>query len=262
MEIGKVIKQKRTELNLTQEDLAKELFVSRQLISKWENGKSYPDLEQVVKLSERFNLSLDELLKGDEYIVKELTFDTAKKKLLEILLVVLTIATISLLSIIGFGLYIDGAFLQYNDITVTKVEKKILPEKKVSLPGSGEIITLPEDVETTIHFKTDKPFVHLANRSGLRNAEDSENIQVFIHGEYKLFGGNKESTIVILSQRENIFNDYHLNIGRSICITDPKKERKAVQTMEDGTGPPSIKDTSKLLVSWDEIEKLPDTSAK
>lgn len=262
MDIGKVIKQKRTELKLTQEDLAKELFVSRQLISKWENGKSYPDLEQVVKLSERFNLSLDELLKEDEDIVKELTFDTAKKKTLKILLILLTVATISLLSIIGFGLYIDGAFLQYKDITVTKVEKKILPEKKASLPGSGEIITLPEDVEITIHFKTDRPFVHLAKRSGLRNAEDSESIQFFVNGEYKLFGGNKESKIVVLSQRENLFDKHNSNIGKSIYIADKEKSRNAHQKIENKAKFFSVEEISKLLVSWEDIEKLPNTSAK
>jgi len=39
---------------MTQEELANEFFVSRPLISKWENGKSYPDLEQLLKLSDFF----------------------------------------------------------------------------------------------------------------------------------------------------------------------------------------------------------------
>ncbi|MGX6979391.1 helix-turn-helix domain-containing protein [Vagococcus elongatus] len=260
MNIGKIIKQKRTELKLTQEDLAKELFVSRQLISKWENEKSYPDLEQVVKLSDRFDLSLDALLKDDEDIVKELTFETAKKKIFKVLLVLLTIATISLLSIIGFGMYTDGAFLEYDDITVTNIEKRILPEKTVSLPWSEDVITLPADVETTIHFKTEKPFVDLSKRSGLRNNVDDQGIEVYIRGEYKLFGGNKESTIVILSQRENIFEEHNSNIEKSIYLMDKKKGRKAIQMMEDDMAFPSVKDISKLLISWEDIEKLPDTS--
>nr|WP_232846016.1 helix-turn-helix transcriptional regulator [Enterococcus innesii] len=63
MDIGKIIKEERTKRNLTQEQLAQEFFVTRQLISKWENGKSYPDLDQVVKLSSYFELTLDYLLK-------------------------------------------------------------------------------------------------------------------------------------------------------------------------------------------------------
>ena len=59
MRIGKIIKEERTKRQLTQENLAEEFFVTRQLISKWENDKSYPDLDQVVKLSEFFQKKLD-----------------------------------------------------------------------------------------------------------------------------------------------------------------------------------------------------------
>ena len=71
MEIGKIIKKYRTEKELTQEELANILFVSRQLISKWENGKSYPDLNQLIQLSDYFDLSLDELMRGDKQMIKK-----------------------------------------------------------------------------------------------------------------------------------------------------------------------------------------------
>lgn len=71
MEIGKIIKKYRTEKNMTQEELASILFVSRQLISKWENNKSYPDLNQLIQLSDYFNLSLDELMRGDRQMIKK-----------------------------------------------------------------------------------------------------------------------------------------------------------------------------------------------
>lgn len=82
MEIGKVIKENRTARNMTQEDLAKEFFVSRPLISKWENGKSYPDLEQLLKLSDFFDLTLDELLRGDKKMTKKLNLSTKTKKIM------------------------------------------------------------------------------------------------------------------------------------------------------------------------------------
>ena len=63
MEIGKIIKEQRNTKNLTQQALANDLFVSRQLISKWENGRSYPDLQQLIQLSDYFELSLDELMR-------------------------------------------------------------------------------------------------------------------------------------------------------------------------------------------------------
>lgn len=62
MEISKCIKEARMRENLSQEDLAEQLSVSRQTISSWENGKSYPDIVSVIKMSELFSISLDELL--------------------------------------------------------------------------------------------------------------------------------------------------------------------------------------------------------
>lgn len=65
MAIGKIIKNFRLKKELTQEELGNIFFVSRQLISKWENGKSYPDLNQLIQLSDYFDLSLDELMRGE-----------------------------------------------------------------------------------------------------------------------------------------------------------------------------------------------------
>ena len=60
MELGKNISEIRKNNNLTQDDLANKYFITRQTISNWENGKSYPDLETLVKISNDFNISLDE----------------------------------------------------------------------------------------------------------------------------------------------------------------------------------------------------------
>ncbi len=66
MTLSEKIYELRTHHNLSQGDLANELNVSRQSISKWENGNSTPDLEKIVKLAEIFNVSLDELIKNEE----------------------------------------------------------------------------------------------------------------------------------------------------------------------------------------------------
>ncbi len=66
MTLGEKIYELRTQHNLSQGDLANELNVSRQSISKWENGNSTPDLEKIIKLAEIFNVSLDELIKNEE----------------------------------------------------------------------------------------------------------------------------------------------------------------------------------------------------
>ena len=66
MSLGETIYRLRTEKSLSQGDLAEMLEVSRQSISKWENNSAVPDLEKIIRLSEIFEVSLDELVKGEE----------------------------------------------------------------------------------------------------------------------------------------------------------------------------------------------------
>lgn len=65
MEVQNQIKKYRLASNLSQEDLAEKVFVTRQTISNWETGKNYPDLNSLVRLSTLFGVSLDILVKGD-----------------------------------------------------------------------------------------------------------------------------------------------------------------------------------------------------
>ena len=65
MKLGEKIYNLRTAKNLSQGDLAEMLGVSRQSISKWENNSAMPDLEKIIKLSDIFEVSIDELVKGD-----------------------------------------------------------------------------------------------------------------------------------------------------------------------------------------------------
>ena len=71
LEIGKTIKQHRTELGWSQEVLAEKAYVSRQTVSNWETEKSYPDVHSLLILSDLFGVSLDELIKGDVAVMKE-----------------------------------------------------------------------------------------------------------------------------------------------------------------------------------------------
>lgn len=71
MELGKQIKKYRNEKELSQTALAERVFVSRQTISNWENDKSYPDIKSLVLLSEIFEISLDQLIKGDVDMMRE-----------------------------------------------------------------------------------------------------------------------------------------------------------------------------------------------
>lgn len=68
MDIGAIIKKARNEKGLTQEAAAEGLGVSRQTISNWERGRSYPDILSVIRMSDLYGVSLDRLLKEEESV--------------------------------------------------------------------------------------------------------------------------------------------------------------------------------------------------
>ena len=70
MSIGNQIMSIRRERQLTQEQFGSLFHVTRQTVSNWENGKSYPDLQLLVAISDQFGISLDTLLKEDTKMVK------------------------------------------------------------------------------------------------------------------------------------------------------------------------------------------------
>lgn len=72
MNLGEQLRAKRQQLKMTQQELAEKVHVSRQTISNWEVGRSYPDIESLIQLSDLFWISLDKLLKGDREMVTSL----------------------------------------------------------------------------------------------------------------------------------------------------------------------------------------------
>ena len=65
MDIGQQIRKYRERDEYSQEYLAEKLYVSRQTISNWENEKSYPDIHNLLVMCELFDISLDDLVRGD-----------------------------------------------------------------------------------------------------------------------------------------------------------------------------------------------------
>lgn len=65
MELGKQLVHYRKKMNLSQEELAEKIYVTRQSISNWENDKTYPDIHSLLLLSHIFQVTLDTLVEGD-----------------------------------------------------------------------------------------------------------------------------------------------------------------------------------------------------
>jgi transcriptional regulator with XRE-family HTH domain len=78
MEFSTKLKEQRTAHKLSQEQLAAKLHIARQSISKWERSEAYPSIGMLLQLSELFDISVDELLKDDEHLKRNIVKDGTK----------------------------------------------------------------------------------------------------------------------------------------------------------------------------------------
>ena len=68
MNFNEKLQELRKQKNITQEELAEALFVSRTAVSKWESGRGYPNIESLKAISKFFSVTIDELLSGEEVL--------------------------------------------------------------------------------------------------------------------------------------------------------------------------------------------------
>lgn len=76
MELSQKLQKRRKEMKLTQEEVAEKIYVSRQTISNWENGRTLPDIKSLVLISDIYEISLDDLIKEDTRVIKKLSMDS------------------------------------------------------------------------------------------------------------------------------------------------------------------------------------------
>lgn len=101
--LGKRIVKIRKDNKMSQDDFAELFNVTRQTISNWENSKSYPDIGTIIKISDKFHISLDILLKGDVNMVKEI--DKKVKNSRKYKKVLIGILVTVILIVISFCIY-------------------------------------------------------------------------------------------------------------------------------------------------------------
>lgn len=119
MTFGEKLKQFRTDQQLTQQALADELHIARGTVSSWENGRTYPDLTMVVRISDTLNASLDILLREDKDMLAAKDLEVKQSHKRKNWIVVLSIVVAILVLIGGFQLWNS----QYNshEVSVTQL---------------------------------------------------------------------------------------------------------------------------------------------
>ena len=96
MTFGKKLRAARMAMNLTQQKIADDFFITRQTISSWENGNSYPDVMTLIKLSDYFGFSIDEILREDKQMRLFLDKKSVKSELKPVYRILLLISLILL----------------------------------------------------------------------------------------------------------------------------------------------------------------------
>lgn len=134
MEVSTQIKKHRSDMGIYQEELAEKVYVSRQTISNWETGKNYPDIHSLLLLSTLFNVSLDQLIKGDVEIMKEEIKETEIKEfnkyggIFGILLLLTVISAVPLAELLGWYALIPWlaivAVTMYFALKIEKIKKQ------------------------------------------------------------------------------------------------------------------------------------------
>ena len=78
MELAEQLKKHRAHAGLSQEDVANQIYISRQTLSNWETGNTDPDVQSLLLLSNLFDVSIDELVKGDLMTMNEKVSNDSK----------------------------------------------------------------------------------------------------------------------------------------------------------------------------------------
>ena len=118
MEIEKKLKEARTNAGLTQEQVAEKIMVSRQTISNWENGKSLPDIVSILNLSDLYQISLDELLKGDTKMKEKIEKDAKVARGNKRLILTTTILIFAVAIIYSISIFVGGAFYDFCEAAI------------------------------------------------------------------------------------------------------------------------------------------------
>ena len=138
MEFNEKLQKLRTNENMTQEELAEKLYVSRAAISKWESGRGYPSIDSLKAIAKYFHITIDELIGSEEIVdLAEQDMKSSNKKytalicgILDCLTLLLfflpvfgnggktDVESVSLLAMTGVGLWLKIIFIAVMGITI------------------------------------------------------------------------------------------------------------------------------------------------
>lgn len=122
MEFNRKLQELRKQKNLTQEELAQALYVSRTAISKWESGRGYPSIDSLKGIAKFFSVTIDELLSGEEVLT--IAEEDQKKKetrLRDKVYGLMDLSAVMFLFVPFFGQTVSGSVQTVTLLTMTEI---------------------------------------------------------------------------------------------------------------------------------------------
>ena len=212
--IGNFIKEKRKEQNLTQEELASKLRVSNRTISKWENGHGMPDYSMILELCKILDMSINELLSGEEIkqenyqtmleenMLKTIDYNNKKRNKNNIkiaLIIILVLLSLALATYRAFLVYKYTSFNELKEYMIDKdknvmdvLESSKTSKEKLTFNGKANTISLDElklyipegyELVTDIKVSTNvNPYCDLYMKHDENDDTSKSNIKVCVAG--------------------------------------------------------------------------------
>ena len=201
--IGEVIKRYRVECNMTQEELGKQVFVTKQAVSKWENNRTMPDLDAIRKLTDILHIPHEEILGGT--IVQAQKDRRWIRILLPIVAMSLLVALFAVLD--GFG--IIGRRMQGGTAVLTVYEDGNAVEAS-RYAVQGDLRTVPgiNGYSFKIGYGPVKGTIVTAHREevefGFINTNSWHNVQIAIRIDTDAAGKTVTQTVTYKTDQDRV----------------------------------------------------------
>lgn len=165
MEFNQKLQELRKSRDLTQEELARALFVSRTAISKWESGRGYPGIDSLKAISEYFSVSIDELLSSNEILVAAKEDNRQKvNHFRDLIFGLLDISVLMLLFLPLFGQESEGVIREVSLLSLEQVATytKVIYCIAVASTALMGVLTLTLQGCQSAFWQKSKSFISLA----------------------------------------------------------------------------------------------------
>lgn len=280
--IGIFIKEQRIKLGLSQNDLGDKLYVTRQAVSSWENGKCIPDSDLLLKLSELFSVSVNDILCGEtlEESLLDLVDENNRKTSKIKRLLFLSLSTLLLSIILLLTLYFIN---NYNSIKVYTVKGKsthfrildgiVISTSKNTYFKLGFLEKKQSDIKINnikiYYLKDDKEELLYEGDTNDRLFTDDKGYDELYRYKFNKYKNNlyievtyndTEKEKLKLKVKEDFKNNYILSIDKNSVIKNDIEIAKTDKDIKDNIQDKNEYNENKkeLIKPQEEIKKIPE----